>query len=194
MDHFLFYIFSTIMLGAGLGVVLNRNPVASALCLVVSFIGLAGLFIQLSAFFIGIIQILVYAGAVMVLFLFIIMLLDIRQEKDRKLNLPAVGAGLFIVLFFVGQLFSVVGNFEGADQPLPAIDTAAAADARTEALGDKLLEDDKIMENLAVEQFPDVQIVGETLFTKYNFHIQMIAVLLLVSAVGVVILSKKRLS
>ena len=75
MNPILFYFFATIMLGFGVAVVLNRNPVASALCLVVSFLGLASLFVSLDAYFIGIIQILVYAGAVMVLFLFIIMLL-----------------------------------------------------------------------------------------------------------------------
>jgi NADH-quinone oxidoreductase subunit J len=73
-------------------VVLNRNPVASALSLVVSFLGLAALFVSLDAFFIGVIQVLVYAGAVMVLFLFIIMLLDVRAEERRKLNLAAVAA------------------------------------------------------------------------------------------------------
>lgn len=194
MQSILFYILTTIMLGAGLGVVLNRNPVASALCLLLSFLGLAGLFIQLSAFFIGIIQILVYAGAVMVLFIFIIMLLDVKEEKARKLNLLAVGGALFIVLFFVGQMISVVGKIEGGDQPLAEIDTAKAAEVRLAAFNHQPLENDRILENLQEGQFPDVQIVGETLFTQYNFHIQMIAVLLLVSAIGVVLLSKKRLT
>lgn len=194
MEHLLFYILTTIMLGAGLGVVLNRNPVASALCLLLSFLGLAGLFIQLSAFFIGIIQILVYAGAVMVLFIFIIMLLDVKEEKKSKINLVAVGSGLFLVLFFIGQMISVVGQIEGGDQPLAEIDTAKAAEVRLEAFDHQPLENDRILENLQEGQFPDVQIVGETLFTQYNFQIQMIAVLLLISSIGVVLLSKKRLT
>src|ERR1039457_4575734 len=86
MSPFLFWIFAGLMLVFGAGVVLNRNPVASALSLVVSFLGLAALFMSLDAYFIGIIQVLVYAGAVMVLFLFIIMLLDLRAEKIRKIN------------------------------------------------------------------------------------------------------------
>src|SRR4030081_3559592 len=65
----------------GAAVIVNRNPVASALSLVVSFLGLAALFMSLDAYFVGIIQVLVYAGAVMVLFLFIIMLLNIRTEE-----------------------------------------------------------------------------------------------------------------
>ena len=70
----------------GAAVVINRNPIASALSLVICFMGLSALFMSLDAFFIGIIQVLVYAGAVMVLFLFIIMLLDLRAEKLRKIN------------------------------------------------------------------------------------------------------------
>ncbi|HEY8650781.1 MAG TPA: NADH-quinone oxidoreductase subunit J, partial [Chthoniobacterales bacterium] len=80
MSLVLFWCFALLMLVFGAAVIINRNPVASALNLVVSFFGLACLFISLDAYFIGIIQVLVYAGAVMVLFLFIIMLLDLRTE------------------------------------------------------------------------------------------------------------------
>src|ERR671937_849602 len=80
MSPFLFWIFALLTLIFGAGVVVNRNPIASALSLVVSFLGLAALFISLDAFFVGIIQVLVYAGAVMVLFLFIIMLLNLQAE------------------------------------------------------------------------------------------------------------------
>src|SRR6266550_5121449 len=82
MPPFLFWTFALLMLVFGVAVVVNRNPVASALGLVVSFLGLAALFMSLDAYFIGIIQVLVYAGAVMVLFLFIIMLLDLRAEEE----------------------------------------------------------------------------------------------------------------
>ena len=86
MSPFLFWIFALLTLIFGGAVVINRNPVASALSLVVSFLGLAALFMSLNAYFIGIIQVLVYAGAVMVLFLFIIMLLDLRAEEGRQIN------------------------------------------------------------------------------------------------------------
>ena len=82
MSPFFFWTASALMLIFGAAVIINRNPVASALSLVVSFLGLAALFMSLDAFFIGIIQVLVYAGAVMVLFLFIIMLLDLRAEEE----------------------------------------------------------------------------------------------------------------
>src|SRR5471032_2079477 len=86
MTAFFFWIFSILMILAGLSVVLNRNPVASALSLVLTIVFLAGLFFLLHAYFLGAVQILVYAGAVMVLFLFIIMLLDLRAEARRKVN------------------------------------------------------------------------------------------------------------
>ena len=93
------------MLVFGAAVVLNRNPVASALSLVVCFMGLSALFMSLDAFFIGIMQILVYAGAVMVLFLFIIMLLDLRAEERRKINFVAVAGGVAVALaLFVADL------------------------------------------------------------------------------------------
>src|SRR4051812_50092861 len=89
----LFWFFAALTLGFALAVVVNRNPVASALCLVLSFLGLAALFVGLDAYLIGVLQVLVYAGAVMVLFLFIIMLLDLRAEKRRKFNLLGLAGG-----------------------------------------------------------------------------------------------------
>src|SRR6188474_3966436 len=110
MSPFLFWIFAVLSVTFGAAVILNRNPVASALSLVVSFLGLSALFMSLDAFFIGIIQVLVYAGAVMVLFLFIIMLLDIRAEVLRKINYVAVAGGTAVALAFFVQLCFVVGQ------------------------------------------------------------------------------------
>src|SRR6266403_4465518 len=103
MSPFLFWPFALLMLVFGVAVVINRNPVASALSLVVSFLGLAALFVLLDAYFIGIIQVLVYAGAVMVLFLFIIMLLDLRAEKIRRINWPATVGGIAVALSLLIQ-------------------------------------------------------------------------------------------
>src|SRR4026207_218786 len=98
MPSFLFWLFAIVMLVFGAAVVINRNPIASALSLVVCFLGLSALFMSLDAFFIGIIQVLVYAGAVMVLFLFIIMLLDLRAEEAHRINWLAAAAGLPVAL------------------------------------------------------------------------------------------------
>src|SRR6476619_6015962 len=113
MPPFLFWLFAAFML--------NRNPIASALSLVVCFLGLSALFISLDAFFIGIIQVLVYAGAVMVLFLFIIMLLDLRVETRRKVNIVATVGGSIVALAFFLQVYSVIGQLSAAKKPFPAL-------------------------------------------------------------------------
>src|SRR6266576_448512 len=128
MSPFLFWIFSLLMLGFGAAVIVNRNPVASALSLVVSFLGLAALYISLDAYFIGTIQILVYAGAVMVLFLFIIMLLDLKAEQRRRLNLPVLIGGFVVIALFVKILFDVTYGFEGGSALLPPLQRTAQAD------------------------------------------------------------------
>jgi NADH-quinone oxidoreductase subunit J len=86
----LFWFFSIAMLLCGVGVIASRNPVNSAMFLVVLFFFMAGLFVLLEAFFLAAIQVLVYAGAVMVLFLFVIMLLDIKATERRKFRVLAV--------------------------------------------------------------------------------------------------------
>src|ERR1700736_6636631 len=107
----LFWTFSAIMLLFGLMVIICRNPVNSALSLVVCFLALASLYVSLDAFFIGVIQILVYAGAVMVLFLFIIMLLDLKAEIRRRVNLPATCGGFLVIFLFVTVVADVSHRF-----------------------------------------------------------------------------------
>lgn len=189
MPSFLFYLFSAVMLGFGILVVALRNPVSSALSLAMSFLGLAALFVTLGAYFIGIIQILVYAGAVMVLFLFIIMLMDIKEEQRRKLNLPAVIGGGILVFVFTVQLATVLANYAPGERLMNSVplDLPAAASARA-ASG---VQASTIERDLTAGSLPDVKLVGETLFTRYNFHLQIVGVLLLVATVGVVVISRK---
>jgi NADH-quinone oxidoreductase subunit J len=165
MSPILFWLFSILMLGFGAAVVLQRNPVSSALSLVVCFLGLAALFFSLDAYFIGIVQVLVYAGAVMVLFLFIIMLLDLKAEERRKWNLVATLGGGLVTLIFAGILVKVLHRFPAGNGYFPAIP-------------------DKV---------DDVHNVGMTLFTSFNLPFQIVGILLLVSTVGVIVLSKKEL-
>src|SRR5437762_3563152 len=166
MPSFLFWLFAIVMLVFGAAVVINRNPIASALSLVVCFLGLAALFMSLDAFFIGIIQVLVYAGAVMVLFLFIIMLLDLRAEERRKLNWIAFGGGFLVALSLLVQILAVIGSTRMAKQTFPP---------------------------LASPQTDDVRSVGLVLFGNYNLPFQVIAVLILVATIGAVVLSKRQL-
>src|SRR5499425_801712 len=100
MTDALFYIFAFLTLACGFLVVLNpfsQNPVTSAMFLVLTIAALAGLFVLLHAFFLAAVQVLVYAGAVMVLFLFVIMLLDLRAEERRRMRVVGVVLGLISV-------------------------------------------------------------------------------------------------
>ena len=165
MNPLLFWTFAAVMLIFGISVIAQPNPVSSALSLVVSFIALAALFVSLDAFFIGIIQILVYAGAVMVLFLFIIMLLDLHTIQRRRVRPATVAGAVLIALLFVSQLVLVLGAFPQGERAAPALSAPVN----------------------------DVQSVGRVLFTSYNLPFQIVAVLVLVATVGVVVLSKREL-
>jgi NADH-quinone oxidoreductase subunit J len=166
MQLVLFSIFSFLMLAFALGVVLLRNPVSCAMSLVMSFVALAAVFITLDAYFIAVVQVLVYAGAVMVLFLFIIMLLDLREEKRRRVRLSAwVGGGL-VVGGFLAALVQVISALPALNVTKPVVSQPLAN---------------------------DVAQVGFALFRNFNLPFQIIGVLLLVSTVGVVLLSRKEL-
>ena len=164
MSPFLFWPFALLMLVFGAAVVVNRNPVASALSLVVSFLGLAALFMSLDAYFIGIIQVLVYAGAVMVLFLFIIMLLDLRAEEGRQVSWLALIGGIAVALALLAQILYVIHNLKSAHQAFPPLTRST---------------------------FDDVRNVGLLLFGSYNLPFQIIGILVLVATIGVVLLSKR---
>src|SRR5512140_991645 len=101
----LFWVFAALALICGVMVLVSRNPVNSAMFLVLTIASLAGLFVLLEAFFLAAVQVLVYAGAVMVLFLFVIMLLDLKVEERRKIKFfGAIGAiisvGTILAIFF----------------------------------------------------------------------------------------------
>ncbi|MES2735992.1 MAG: NADH-quinone oxidoreductase subunit J [Verrucomicrobiota bacterium] len=184
MPSIFFYLFSAMTLGFGLLVVTARNPVTSALSLAASFVGLAALFLGLDAYFIGTIQILVYAGAVMVLFLFIIMLLDIKAEEGKKPNLPAVIGGITLAVILALQITTVCSSFNNGavkikDAPLALQQAGEAAKLPT------------IANDLKAGVLPDTKLMGLTLFQKYGFHLQVVGLLLLVGTVGVVVLSKR---
>jgi NADH-quinone oxidoreductase subunit J len=131
METALFYIFALLTLASGALVILSRNPVTSAMFLVLTIAFLAGLFVLLHAFFLAAVQILVYAGAVMVLFLFVIMLLNLRAEERRKFNAFGIGAGLIGIVSLGYVLVSTIiksrpgfgaaGTLEGGTIPLGKI-------------------------------------------------------------------------
>ena len=182
MPAFLFYIFAAITLLFAVLVVTGRNPVSSAMALVVSFCGVAALFIGMDAYFIGILQVLVYAGAVMVLFLFILMLLDIKAEEVKHAGFGTAIAGIILAAMFSLQIATVLSKFDEGNKPLPTLNLKLAAEKS------KLTS---TRDDLNHETLPDAKLMGEMLFNKYPFQLQIVALLLLAGTVGVVVLSKR---
>ena len=166
METLLFYLFAALTVGCALMVVANpfsRNPVTSAMFLVLTIVSMAGLFVLLHAFFLGAVQILVYAGAVMVLFLFVIMLLDVKEEERRKVKLFGLFAGFVSVGAIVGMVLrSLLAARPGAGLPVATKEGSTAA-------------------------------LGKLLFTDYLLPFEIVSILLLVAMVGVILLSKKEL-
>ena len=190
MPALAFYLFSAIAVAGAICLITFRNPVTSAMSMVVSFIGLAALFVGLNAYFVGVIQILVYAGAIMVLFLFIIMLLDLKSEDRRKTRPAILAASFLIPILFLFQLVGVLQDTE--DKPHQELALNEAAEKMVAA--DIISEDTMIHKSLANEDdpdLPDVHLIGHTLYTRYNFPLQVVGVLLLVATIGVVALSKR---
>lgn len=198
----LFYLFAALAVLGGILLVALRNPVSSALSMVLSFVGLAALFIGLNAFFVGIVQILVYAGAIMVLFVFIIMLLDLNDEEKVKFRSSTIVAGVLIPLFLVFQIVGVIQSHNQGDdgefQALTAssLKQSAAEYAMVDGKGDllKMEEQPAIYRSLAHEKtpkLPDTNLIGQTIFTSYNFPLQVMGALLIVATVGTVVLSKR---
>ncbi len=162
----LFYVFAALTLLCGLLVIVNpfsRSPVTSAMFLVLTIISMSGLFVLLHVFFLAAVQIIVYAGAVMVLFVFVIMLLDLKEEQRRKIKLFGFVAGLIAV----GGILSAFVKSTAA--------VAASPDAAS------------------LRQEGDTQSLGHLLFTHYALPFEIVSVLLLVAMIGVILLSKKKL-
>lgn len=177
MEGTLFNIFAGLTVLSALLVVANpfsRNPVTSALFLVTTMISISGLFVLLGAYFLAAVQILVYAGAVMVLFLFVIMLLDLREAARRKLNLVSLAMGIMAVgalfLVYKSSLESTYG--EASQQHEVAADTGQA---EAKVVG-------------------STRALGQALFSGDNGFIlpfEIVSILLLVAMVGVILLSRK---
>ena len=161
-----FFLIAVVAIASAIGMLVARNPVSSALWLVLNFFCIASAYILLNAEFIGLIQILVYAGAIMVLFLFVIMLLNLgefpRMKSIEWKKVVAYGLGIVVL----SQLVYVVALAAGA---LPSGVTRGRASEVSAASN-----------------------IGMELFSKYAFHLEIIAVLLLAATIGAVLLAKKR--
>lgn len=155
----LFFVFSALALICGVMVLVSRNPVNSAMFLVLTIASLAGLFVLLEAFFLAAIQILVYAGAVMVLFLFVIMLLDLKVEERRKFKVLGIAGGVVAVGAILAMFFkSLKGQSFDATR-------AAGFQAGTQELG-KLLFSQYLLPFEIVSLLLLVAMVGVILLSK----------------------------
>jgi NADH-quinone oxidoreductase subunit J len=167
MDVAVFYIFAAIAVLASIGVVAQRNPMHSVLLLIVSFGGLAGLYVLLDAPFSAVTQIIVYAGAIMVLFLFVVMLLNAHTEDEV---LP-VSLGPHAMK--LGAVLSVVLALELA----VALSRLGLASFTTDAASRSAIS--------------NVATIGTVLFTTYSFAFEVTSILILVAMVGAVVIAGK---
>jgi NADH-quinone oxidoreductase subunit J len=166
LETVLFYALSTIGIASAVLVVTRRNPIISALWLIVNFFCLAGLYLTLYAQFIAVIQILVYAGAIMVLFVFVIMLLNFSDEhtlfeRVTWKKLVAAGLGLAVMMEMIYIITA-------------AVYPSAHYFSRSGSIG--------TIENLGVQ-----------LFTKFLFPFEVTSLLLTAAIVGAILLAKKKM-
>jgi NADH-quinone oxidoreductase subunit J len=161
-NNLLFFTFAVVVIGSALGMVLSRNAIYSALFLVLNFAVVALLYVQLGAPFIAMAQVTVYAGAIMILFLFVIMLLGAEQLSEEE-PLP----GQRIVALLLGTIFIIAATVSIVLQagPLAPLPAPAAG-------------------------FASPMDVGLTLFTKYTLPFEVTSAILLVAMIGAIVLTR----
>ena len=162
MQEVLFYIFSSLTLLCGLLVVFNpfsRNPVTSAMFLVLTIISMSGLFVLLQAYFLAAVQILVYAGAVIVLFLFVIMLMDVREEERRRFQKFGTFLGIAAIAGLAGIMTNTV-RLSGIGESL-----VKSGEGETDSLG-KLLFTSYVLPFEIISVLLLVAMVGCILLSK----------------------------
>ncbi len=166
---FFFVFFSVLAIAAAVLMITHKNPVYSALFLIVTFFAIAGFYFLLGAQFLAIVQIIVYAGAIMVLFLFVMMLLNLRREVRLPLGRPLQIAlsSLLAVALLLQILFVTISTLQ------------------TKAVGDFPPE--------KIDAVGSVEALGGKLFTAYLYPFEAASVLLLVGIVGAIILGRKKL-
>ena len=163
MESIAFWILAFLCIGSAMFVVTGRNAVVCGLALAFNLVTVAGFFLLLDAQFLAFVQVMVYAGAIMVLILFVLMLLNIQEEERRTPRQAQRHLGFLFAAGFLIVLFAALRAGGGGGFP------AASAD------------------------FGTVQVLGQTLFTKFFYPFEAISILLLVAMVGAVLLAKKRL-
>jgi NADH-quinone oxidoreductase subunit J len=162
-----FYLFSFVAVASGVMVIAARNPVHSVLFLILAFFNAAGLFVLMGAEFLAMILVIVYVGAVAVLFLFVVMMLDINFARLRQGFLQYLPVGLLIGVALFLELFIVIGAWAVA----PQVAAAAAAPMPPAA------------------QVTNTAALGALLYTRYVYPFQVAGMILLVAMVGAIVLT-----
>lgn len=165
--NILFYVFAAVLMASALGVITARNPVHSALSLVLAFFTSASLWLLIEAEFLAIVLVLVYVGAVMVLFLFVVMMLDINVEEVRKGFTRYAWLGWLTVLAFLGEILGVVAIRRMGVDVTQAPAPLSADHSNTAEL-------------------------GRVLYTKYVYAFELAAVLLLVAIIAAIVLTMRK--
>ena len=163
-----FYLFASIALAAGVMVISARNPVHSVLFLILAFFNAAGLFVLMGAEFLAMILIVVYVGAVAVLFLFVVMMLDINFAEMRQGFLQYLPLGGLVGLILVVELVLVLGAWVVAPEATAGIPIQP------------------------FDQTSNTQALGEVIYTKYIYLFQAAGLVLLVAMIGAIVLTLRR--
>lgn len=174
----LFWLFATLSVGGGLSMVFSKHPVSAAMFMIVSLVGVAARFVLLESFFLAVLQVLVYAGAVMVLFLFIIMLLDVGPDAAKQ-KITNWKTGIFG--FFTAALLVYLLVFLGNSNDFINEGTSSWP----------ALIEDSATSGQSLPFSTNVSSFGYGLMTKYMLPVQIAGFMLLAAMIGVIILSKK---
>jgi len=176
----LFFLFSVIALGAAIMMILHRNPVYSAIFLIVTLFALAGFYVLLNAPFVASVHVIVYAGAIMVLFLFVIMLLNLKQDPSRERGkiLRRAFASLIILILLAEICVLIGGSLLTGNSVAATPPIAGLVDGSADSTGFS----------------GGTAAIGRQLFTTYILPFEIASVLLLVGIVGAVILAKRKLT
>jgi NADH-quinone oxidoreductase subunit J len=178
-----FLVFAGIVVGASLAVILHKNPVVSAASLVLAFFGLAGVYAIMNAIFIATMQVLVYAGAIMVLVIFVVMLLSLREETHLEIWKNPLKQAMIVlfVLVFLGIIISAV-NYSSDIPKLPPQNGTSQPDYAYN-LGQK--------EGLPLVAKGNTATVGAATFLEYLLPFELVSVLLLAAVIGAVVIAKR---
>lgn len=189
----LFLVVGGVCVASAMLVVLMRNPVHSALFLLVAFLCVAVLFIMKGAEFVGAVQVLVYAGGIMVLFLFVVMLINVRAlPREKMLSPVAIGAVPVGVLIFI-----VLGAIAGRGSFAPPINEPQnLRSTRVEVMEPVTMDDGTVVERRVsrMEEVGNSEAVGMELYQKYLVPFEVVSLFLLVAMIGAIVIGKRELS